>query len=110
MERRTFLLGLFGGLAAAVAGAKVAEAAPATTATTVPDLPDTAKAVEIASDDRAALEAADKEFSQVYIVRRRYYRPRRVVYYRPRRVYYRRPVRVYYRRPVRVRRVIYRVY
>ncbi len=59
----------------------------------------------ISSADREALDAADKDFSQYYVVRRRY-RPRRVVYYRPvrRRVVYYRPVRprvVYYRRPVR---------
>lgn len=111
MERRTFLLGLVGGLAAAAAGVKTSEAAPALPAP-VESLPQAPETVEIASDDKAALDAADKEFSQYYVVRRRYVRPRRVVYYRPVRrrvVYYRRPVRrVYYRRPVR--RVYYRAF
>lgn len=108
MERRTFLLGLVGGLAAAAAGVKTAEAAPAP----IEALPQAPETVEIASDDKAALDAADKEFSQYYVVRRRYARPRRVVYYRPVRrrvVYYRRPVRrVYYRRPAR--RVYFRAF
>jgi hypothetical protein len=100
MERRTFLLGLFGGLAAVAIAPGIAEAASETTplvpAQPLPDV------IEVAADTKAALDEADKEFSQYYY-RRRVYR-RRVYYRRPvRRVYYRRPVRrVYYRRPVRV--------
>ena len=82
MERRTFLMGLFGGLAAAAIGPSLAEAATETTLP-VAQLPET---IEVAADDKKALDEADKDFSQ----------------YRYRRVYYRRPVRrVYYRRPVR---------
>lgn len=102
MERRTFFLGLIGGLAAVALAPRVAEAAPMLQAPASPDaLPET---LEVAAPDKAALEAADKEFSQYYVRRRVYYRRpvRRVVYVRPRRVVYRRPVRrVYYRRPVR---------
>ncbi len=107
MERRTFLIGLFGGLAAVSIAPGLAEAAsektPVAAAKALPE------AVEVVADDKAALDDADKEFSQYYYrrpVRRVYYRRpvRRVYYRRPvRRVYYRRPVRrVYYRRPVRV--------
>ncbi|MGL4439386.1 MAG: hypothetical protein ACRCUE_08950 [Bosea sp. (in: a-proteobacteria)] len=104
MERRTFLLALFGGVVAASIVPSLAEAATPVQTTTPPDvLPEE---LEISSDDKTALDEADKEFSQYYY-RRRVYR-RRVYYRRPiRRVYYRRPVRrVYYRRPVR--RVYYR--
>lgn len=101
MERRTFLMGLFGGLAAAAIGPTLAEAATETTPTLpVAQLPET---IEVAADDKKALDEADKEFSQYYYRRRRIVR-RRVIYRRRyvRRVYYRRPVRrVYYRRPVR---------
>lgn len=115
MERRTFLMGLFGGLAAAAIGPNLAEAAPATPPTLpVADMPET---IEVAADDKKALDEADKEFSQYYYRRRVYYRRpvRRVYYRRPvRRVYYARPVRrVYYRRPVRrvyYRRPVRRVY
>jgi hypothetical protein len=110
MERRTFLLALFGGLAAAAVAPGLAEAAQPTP-TPVPTPADLPEAVEVAVDDKAALDAADKEFSQYYYYRRRPVR-RRVVYYRRpvRRVVYRRPVRrvyyrrTYYRRPVRVLR------
>ncbi len=100
MERRTFLLGLFGGLAAVTIAPGISEAAsdkiPLAPAQPLPEV------VEVAAENKAALDEADKEFSQYYY-RRRVYR-RRVYYRRPiRRVYYRRPVRrVYYRRPVRV--------
>lgn len=110
MERRTFLLALFGGVVAASIAPSLAEAAARPASAAPPDvLPDE---LEIASDDKTALDAADKEFSQYYYRRRVYSRRpvRRVVYRRPvRRVYYSRPVyyrrpvrRVYYRRPVRV--------
>lgn len=103
MERRTFFLGLIGGLAAVSLAPRTAEAAPMSQAPASPDtLPDT---LEVAAPDKAALDAADKEFSQLYVRRRVVYRRpvRRVYYRRPvRRVVYRRPVRrVYYRRPVR---------
>jgi hypothetical protein len=103
MQRRNFLKALFGGFAATALIPKLAEAAPSAPMPPAPaDLPET---LEVAVDDRQALEEADKAYSQFY-VRRRVYR-RRVVYVRPRRrVVYVRPVRrVYYRRPVR-RRVI----
>jgi hypothetical protein len=114
MERRTFLLALFGGLAAAAIAPGLAEAAQPTPSP-VPTPADLPEAVEVAVDDKAALDAADKEFSQYYYYRRRPVRRpvrRRVVYYRRpvRRVVYRRPVRrvyyrpAYYRRPVRVLR------
>jgi hypothetical protein len=110
MERRIFLLALFGGLAAAAGAPSLAEAAQPTPSP-VPKPADLPEAVEVAVDDKAALEAADKEFSQYYYYRRRPVR-RRVVYYRRpvRRVVYRRPVRrvyyrrAYYRRPIRVLR------
>jgi hypothetical protein len=102
MERRTFFLGLIGGLAAVALAPRVAEAAPLPQAPANPDaLPET---LEVAAPDKAALEAADKEFSQLYVRRRVVYRRpvRRVYYRRPvRRVVYVRPRRVYYRRPVR---------
>ncbi|MCX7325598.1 MAG: hypothetical protein NTZ14_14455 [Hyphomicrobiales bacterium] len=101
MERRTFLMGLFGGLAATAIGPSLAEAATETTPTQpVAQVPAT---IEVAADDKKALDETDKEFSQYYYRRRRIVR-RRVIYRRRyvRRVYYRRPVRrVYYRRPVR---------
>jgi hypothetical protein len=93
MERRAFLLGLAGAIAAAVAAPGAAEAA----SVGVPPAPQ-----PVPPDVAAALDKADKAESQYYVVRRRY-RPRRVVYYRPfrRRVVYYRPVRY---RPVYVRR------
>ena len=59
-----------------------------------------------ASERSEAAVATDKDIEAAkvddvyWVVRRRYYRPRRVYYYRPRRVYYVRPRRrrVYYRR------------
>jgi hypothetical protein len=127
MERRTFLLALFGGVIAAATAPSLAEAASrldASPADPVRDaLSDRPEAVEVSAETTEALDAADKEFAQYGYyyrrpVRRVYYRrPVRRVYYRPvvyrrpvRRVYYRRPVyyrpvrRVYYRRPVRVMR------
>lgn len=95
MERRTFLLGLIGVAVAGAAGVRTADAAPRAP----PDLaegPAAPEAIEIATDDKAALDAADKEFSQYYVVRRRRVYRRRVVYHRPVRrrvVYRRRPVR-----------------
>jgi hypothetical protein len=106
MERRGFLLGLAGGLAALAIGIRPSEAAPAR-----PDLhqperkPEPDIVQEVSEANKAAIEAADKDFSQYY-----YRRPVRRVYYRApvRRVYYRRPVRRVYYRPVRARPVYYR--
>jgi hypothetical protein len=102
MERRGFLLGLAGALAAVAIGPTAVEAAtpkPAAGSTPAPQ--------PVTPEVAGALDSADKAESQYYYVRRRRYRPRRVVYYRPvrRRVVYYRPVRryrpVYYSRPVR---------
>ncbi|MBL8587848.1 MAG: twin-arginine translocation signal domain-containing protein [Methylobacteriaceae bacterium] len=100
MERRSFLKGLFGfAVVAAACGAKppAAEAAPTPARPTPPVQP--ASAVEAAVATDKDIEAA-KVDDVYWVVRRRYYRPRRVYYYRPRRVYYVRPRRrrVYYRR------------
>ena len=99
MERRTFLLGLFGGLAAAAglaaAGATPAQALPATPAPAPTPEPAT-EAADIKAED---LDGVGTENTQFYYRRRRwrpryrYYRPR-YRYYRPRRRWRRR----YYRR------------
>lgn len=111
MERRNFLKALLGVAGAATAVtilAPAAEAAPALTPDVVPAA-DAALADENAAKDVAELgkdeDLPEADQTQYYVVRRRYYRPRRVYvrrrYYRPRRVYY-----VRRRRPVyRVRRV-----
>ncbi|WID98709.1 hypothetical protein QO058_10945 [Bosea vestrisii] len=105
MDRRSFMLSLFGGLAAAsVGGMGIAQAAIAAPAAPLPSPEELAPAL------KAGLDKADADFSQV-VVRDR------VVVRRPRP--YRRPVVVRrtvvvrrprpYRRPVVVRRrVIYR--
>lgn len=102
MERRSFIMALIGGLAAATLAPKLAEAASPAPAQPGPaERPEVLKA---AAGDEQALEKADKAYSQYYVRRRVYYRRpvRRVVYVRPRRrVVYVRPRRVYYRRPVR---------
>ena len=95
MERRTFLLGLVGGLAAAAGlaapGSTPAEALPL--AGPAPDA--TGKAAPEAADIRPEdLDGVRTEEAQYYIVRRRRYRPWRRRYYRrywrPRRRYWRR--------------------
>jgi hypothetical protein len=101
VNRRSFVLSLFGGLAAAsLGGAAIAQAAT--------ELPvATPASAEIDASTKAGLDKADAEFSQVVVrrttvVRRPVYR--RPVYRRPvvvRRTVVRRPV---YRRPVVVRR------
>lgn len=94
MDRRSFVMALFGGLAAAsVGGIAASEAAqPKLVPTPGPD-----KAPEeIDPEAKAALDKTDADFSQYYYYRRPVYRRR--VYYRP---VYRRPV-YYYRRPRRV--------
>ena len=92
MERRTFLLGLVGGLAAAAglaaAGSTPAEALPLKAP--APDAPGKGEteAADIRPED---LDGVRTEEAQYYIVRRRRYRPwRRRYYWRPRRRYWRR--------------------
>jgi len=96
MQRRQFLLALLGiscagGIAATATAAQAAETGTEVLPADVPL-------------DPATLEGLNAKEMQYVVVRRRRYRPRRVVYYRPRRVYYR-PRRVYYRVRPRVRRV-----
>lgn len=107
MNRRSFVLSLFGGLAAAgLGGAAIAEAA--TTAPIPAPAQPEAGAVDAAT--KAALDKADAEFSQVVVrrttvVRRRPHPVyRRPVVVRRTTVVRRRPV---YRRPVVVRRRVY---
>ena len=89
MERRTFLLGLFGGLAAAAglaaAGATPAQALPATPAPAPTPEPAT-EAADIKAED---LDGVRTENTQYYYRRRRW-RPRYRYYYRPRRRWRRR--------------------
>lgn len=102
MDRRSFVVSLFGGLAAAgLGGLGLAQAAAPATAAPVPSPEELAPAL------RARLDKGEADFSQV-VVRRT------TVVRRPAR-YYRRPVvvrrTVVVRRPRRVvvrRRVIYR--
>src|SRR4051794_20658401 len=89
MERRTFLLGLVGGLAAAAglaaAGSTPAEALPLTAA----PAPQPGERAEDTADIRPEdLDGVRTEESRWYY-RRRYWR-RRYYYYRPRRYYWRR--------------------
>jgi hypothetical protein len=93
MERRTFLLGLVGGLAAAAglaaAGATPAQALAVPAPAPSPDAKPSSEAADIGPED---LDGVRTEATQYwYRRRRRYYRR---YYYRPRRRYYRR----YYRR------------
>jgi hypothetical protein len=94
MERRTFLLGLVGGLAAAAGlaatGSTPAQALPL--AAPAPDGSGKAEAADIRPED---LDGVRTEEAQYYIVRRRRYRPWRRRYYRR---YYWRPRRRYWRR------------
>ena len=97
MERRTFLLGLVGGLAAAAGlaatGSTPAEALPLK----APPAPVPGGADEAADIKPEDLDGVRTEDAQYYIVRRRRYRPwRRRYYYRPR--YFYRPRRRYWRR------------
>jgi hypothetical protein len=103
VDRRSFIMTLIGGMAAAsLGGVAVAEAAQGKP---VPGpLPEPAKADDVKADDQIAadttqaLDKADAEFSQYYYYRRRprYYRRPVVVYRRPR--YYARPRYVVRRR------------
>jgi hypothetical protein len=103
VDRRSFIMTLIGGMAAAsIGGVAVAEAAQPKSA----PLPDPAPAKDgeaVAPELKDALDKTDAEFSQYYYRRRpryyarpRYYRPRyyRPRYYRPRPYY--RPRRRYY--------------
>lgn len=97
MDRRSFVMALFGGLAAASVGGIAASEAAQPKLVPVPPK-DPAKASEdLPTEVAETLDKTDAEFSQYYYYRRpryrRYYaRPR--YYYRPRRYYYRR--RYYY--------------
>jgi hypothetical protein len=95
MERRKFLLGLIGG-GVAVATAATLGSSPAQ-ALTVPARPEGPTPEPVDPSVEQALDEVNTDYSQYVVVRRRYYRPRRVYvvrrYYRPR-VYYR-PRRVY---------------
>jgi hypothetical protein len=106
MDRRSFLISLLGGMAAAgLGGAAVAQAAAPVTAPEPAALPAGGSDEPVSEAMAEGLDKADTEFSQYYYYRRRpryyarpryyrprYYRPR--AYYRPR--YYARPR--YYRR------------
>jgi hypothetical protein len=98
MERRTFLLGLVGGLAAA-AGLAATGSTPAEALPLRPTpVPGSGGAVDEAADIKPEdLDGVRTEDAQYYIVRRRRYRPR--YFYRPRYVY--RPRRRYWRRRYR---------
>jgi hypothetical protein len=111
MERRTFLLGLLGGLAAAAGfratGARSAQAQPVPGPTPNPDAPSEAADIKTEDLDAVRIEEAQYYYRRRYRPwRRRYYRR----YWRPRRRYWRRwrPSRVYYRRYWRPRRRYWR--
>ncbi len=93
MDRRSFVLSIFGGLAAAsVGGAAFAKTVAGSAIAAKPDLaPALAAAGELDAATRAGLDKADAEFNQLVVRRRpRYHRPvvvrRRVIVRRPRRV------------------------
>jgi hypothetical protein len=90
MERRTFLLGLVGGLAAAAGLAATGSTQALPLAAPTPDAPGKAEAADIRPED---LDGVRTEEAQYYYRRR--YRPWRRRYYRR---YYWRPRRRYYRR------------
>lgn len=101
MDRRSFVLSLFGGLAtAAIGGAGLAQAAMPAPASPVPNPED------LAPELKAGLDKADGDFTQT-VVRRTTVVRRPVGYRRPvvvrRTTVVRRPPG-YYRRPVVVRR------
>ncbi|HYY83422.1 MAG TPA: hypothetical protein VE686_02830, partial [Beijerinckiaceae bacterium] len=90
MERRTFLLGLVGGLAVAAGlaatGSTPAEALPLK----APPAPVPGGADEAADIKPEDLDGVRTEDAQYYYYRRRRWRPRYRYYYRPRRRYWRR--------------------
>lgn len=101
MDRRSFVLSLFGGLAAAaIGGASLAQAAVPAAASPVPNPED------LAPELKAGLDKAEADFSQA-VVRRTTVVHRPAGYGRPvvvrRTTVVRRPPR-YYRRPIVVRR------
>lgn len=94
MDRRSFVLSLFGGIAAAsVGGVALAQAVEG-------EMP--VKAGDLDAATKAALDKTDADFSQVVVRERVVRRPRRPVVVRERVIVRRRPRR--YRRPVVVRR------
>lgn len=101
MDRRSFLMTLVGGLAAAGMGGIAAAEAAQPKLAPLPDAEPNKGEEAVTAEMKEALDKTDAEFSQYYYYRRpRYYaRPRYYVrpryYYRPR--YYARP-RYYYRR------------
>ena len=91
MERRTFLLGLLGELAAAAGfgatGARPAQAQPVPGPTPNPDAPSEAADIKTEDLDAVRIEEAQYYYRRRYRPwRRRYYRR----YWRPRRRYWRR--------------------
>ncbi len=104
MDRRSFVLSLFGGLAAAgLGGAAIAQAATGNATQTPEMLP----ANELNAVTKAALDRTDADFTQVVVRERTVVRRPRPAYRRPvvvrERVVVRRPA-PRYRRPVVVRR------
>lgn len=100
MDRRSFVVSLFGGLAAAsLGGTAIAQAASRT-----PELAPTQPVGEIEASTKAALDQADAEFSQMHPNHRSYHhRP-----YHRRRPRHARPVVIpRHRRVVRNGRVYY---
>ena len=101
MDRRSFLMTLVGGFAAAGMGGIAAAEAAQPKLVPKPDAEPSKGEEAVTAEMKEALDKTDAEFSQYYYYRRpRYYaRPRYYVrpryYYRPR--YYARP-RYYYRR------------
>lgn len=99
VDRRSFIMTLVGGIAAAsVGGMAAAEAAQPKLAPNPAPMPEPQPAKaddQIAAETKDGLDKADTEFSQYYYRRPRYYR-RPVVVYRRRPRYYGR--RGYYRR------------
>ncbi|CAD5286756.1 conserved exported hypothetical protein [Bosea sp. 62] len=88
MDRRSFLVSLIGGLAAAGSLGTAVLAAPQPKSAVEPPLPEPAPQV-----DAEALDKADADYARYYYRRRRRWRRR---YWRRRRYYYR--PRYYYRR------------
>lgn len=101
MDRRSFLMTLVGGFAAAGMGGIAAAEAAQPVLAPKPEAEPAKDGEALTAEVKEALDKTDAEFSQYYYYRRpRYYaRPRYYVrpryYYRPR--YYARP-RYYYRR------------
>ena len=102
MDRRSFLMTLVGGFAAAGMGGIAAAEAAQPKLAPVPDTEPSKGEEAVTAEMKEALDKTDAEFSQYYYYRRpRYYRRH---YYRPR--YYVRPR--YYARPRYYRPYYYR--